>query len=70
MNGYAAVLRGFFDYATVLAGVLIFADRPVEPTQTHYVRLAGLTSLLAFVLNYHPARFGNLLKRAGELVGK
>lgn len=66
----SAVLRGFFVYTAVLAGVLVFADQPVNPTQTQYVRLAGLTSLLAFLLNYHPALFGNLLKRAGELVGK
>jgi hypothetical protein len=66
----SAVLRGFFVYTIVLAGVLLFADRPVEATQTQYVRLAGLTSLLAFTLNYNPTLFGNLLKRAGDLIGK
>ncbi|HKX46937.1 MAG TPA: hypothetical protein VJP77_09565 [Planctomycetota bacterium] len=66
----SAVLRGFFVYMTVLAGVLVFADRPVEPTQTQYVRLAGLVSLFAFTLNYYPALFANLLKRAGDLGGK
>jgi hypothetical protein len=46
----------------------MFSDQPVETSQTQYVRLAGLSSLLAFTLNYHPHLFGNLLERAGALV--
>lgn len=66
----SAVLRGFFVFTAVLAGVIVFADHPVDPTQTQYVRLAGLTSLLAFTINYHPAYFANLLMKAGMLVGR
>ena len=66
----SAVLRGFFVYMAVLAGVLVFADRPVEPTQTQYVRLAGLVSLFAFTLNYYPALFATLLRKAGDLTGR
>jgi len=50
-----AILRGFLVYLAMLAGVLVFGDDPVEPTQNQYIRLAGLISLLSFVVNARPS---------------
>ena len=51
----------------MLAGVLIFGDNPVEPTQNQYIRLAGLISLLSFVVNARPSIFGRFLNKMGGL---
>lgn len=63
----SAVLRGFLVYLAFLAGVLVFGDNPVEPTQTQYIRLAGLISLLSFIVNARPSIFGQLLGRMSGL---
>jgi len=64
----SSVLRAFLVYLLVVAGLLILGDDPASPTQRQYVRLAGFISLLGFVVNYRPALFGRLLKRAGALI--
>jgi len=64
----SALLRGFLVYIALLAGVLILGDDPTAPTQTQYVRLAGFTSVFAFVLSYRPALFGTLLQRVGTVI--
>lgn len=64
----SALLRGFLVYLSLIAGVLIFGDDPAAPTQKQYVRLAGFTSLLAFVISYRPSLFGKLLQRVGTVV--
>ncbi len=62
----SAVLRGFLVYLGLIAGVLVFVDNPIAPTQTQYIRLAGLISLLSFVVNARPSMFGKLLCRMGD----
>ena len=62
----SAILRGFLVYLALIAGVLILGDDPAQPTQKGYVRLAGLISLLSFIVNARPAVFGRLLHRVGE----
>lgn len=64
----SAVLRGFLIYLALLAGVLVFGDNPVEPTQTQYIRLAGLISLLSFVVNVRPSIFSQFLQKMSGLV--
>jgi len=66
----SAVLRSFLVYLTLIAGVLILGDNPTEPTQIQYVRLAGLMSLVGFIVNYRPTLFGQLLQRAGNLLAQ
>ena len=50
----AAVLRGFLVYLTLISGLIIFADTPAEPTQSQYVKLAGILSVVAFMVSYKP----------------
>lgn len=64
----SALLRGFLVYVCLIAGILIFGDDPMAPTQKQYVRLAGFTSVFAFVLSYRPALFGTLLQRVGTVI--
>lgn len=64
----SGLLRGFMVYLCLVAGVLILGEDPAAPTQRQYVRLAGLMSLVGFIINYQPALFGRLLRRVGTLV--
>jgi len=64
----SALLRGFLVYIALLAGLLIFGDDPTAPSQKQYVRLAGFTSVFAFVLSYRPSLFGTLLQRVGTVI--
>jgi len=66
----SAILRGFLIYLALLAGVLMFAETPAGPSQTQYVRLAGVTSLLGFAVNYRPALFATLFTRLSKLFEK
>jgi hypothetical protein len=66
----SAILRGFLIYLALLAGVLILGTTPAEPTQTQYVRLAGVTSFLGFAVSYRPELFAGLLARAGKVFEK
>lgn len=67
--GISALLRGFFVYLALIAGVVVLSESPTEPSQTQYVKLAGLMSLVGFVVNYHPALFGKLMSKAFPLAG-
>lgn len=62
----SAVLRGFMVYLTLISGVIVFAETPAEPTQSQYIKLAGVTSVLAFLVSYRPMLFGRLLEKAGQ----
>jgi hypothetical protein len=66
----SAILRGFLVYLALIAGVLMFGDTPAEPTQTQYVRLAGVTSLLGFTVNYRPGLFARLFARLSKIFEK
>lgn len=67
--GISALLRGFFVYLALIAGVMVLSETPTEPSQNQYVKLAGLMSLTGFVVNYHPALFGRLLAKAFPVAG-
>lgn len=64
----SAVLRGFVVYLTLISGVVVFAETPSEPTQSQYVKLAGVTSVIAFLVSYRPTLFGLLLQKSGKLL--
>ena len=66
----SALLRGFLVYLALLSGVLVFGESPASPTQTQYVRLAGVTSLVAFAVNYRPALFATLFTRMSKIFEK
>ena len=60
---HSAVLRGFLVYLAFIAGVLIIGENPAEQTQAQYVRLAGLISVMGFLVSYQPRIFGRILQR-------
>jgi hypothetical protein len=64
----SAVLRGFLVYLTLISGVIVFAETPAEPTQAQYVKLAGVMSVVAFLVSYRPTLFGRLLERGGRFL--
>ena len=66
----SAILRGVLVYFALIAGVLMFGDKPYAPTQTQYVRLAGIISLLGFSVNYRPELFGTVFARLGKVFEK
>jgi len=43
-------------------------DQPGAPTQVHYVKLAGVISLLAFIVNYRPELFDFIVQRANAVL--
>jgi hypothetical protein len=57
----SAMLRGFFVYLLMISGLLLLDLNPFSnPTPGQYIRLAGLMSILSFVVNYQPHLFGTL----------
>jgi hypothetical protein len=60
----SGLLRGIFVYLILISGVLVINEEPfTNPSQIQYLRLAGLLSLLSFLLNYNPSRFRSFLAR-------
>jgi len=66
----SAILRGFMVYLTLVSGVIVFAEAPSEPTQSQYVKMAGVLSLVAFIVSYRPALFAGLLDRGSTLLSE
>ena len=64
----SAMLRGFVIFITLIAGVLILGDDPVDPSQLDYIRLAGFMSVIAFLISYDPTLFSRLLKQIVKLL--
>ncbi|MBI1852303.1 MAG: hypothetical protein HYR85_18325 [Planctomycetes bacterium] len=58
-----AVLRAFFVYIAGLAGVFVMVKDPFGDTSPdQYGRVAGLFSVLAFVLGYDPSGFTKVMQ--------
>jgi hypothetical protein len=58
----SGILRGVFVYLMVISGVLVIYEEPLtNPSQIQYLRLAGLLSLLSFILSYNPGRFRDFM---------
>ena len=62
-----ALTRGFFIYLVSISGVIITMDSPLtSPTPQQYVRLAGLISLLSFVMAYNPLLFSKIFNHVAQ----
>lgn len=65
----SALLRGFFVYLIMISGLLLLDHEPFSnPGPEQYIRLAGLLSMVAFMVNYNPQVFNRLLSLASERV--
>jgi hypothetical protein len=59
-----SMFRGFLVYLGIVSGILLAISDPFEtPSPGEYIRLAGLFSVIAFVMGYDPTRFEDLLDR-------
>lgn len=65
----SAALRGFFVYILILASVLVILESPFSSlSQEQYIRLAGFSSIVSFLVSYNPASFSGLLARAASML--
>lgn len=61
---FAPMLRGFFMYLSLLAGLLLLTTQAItHATQDQYVQLAGTVSVFAFMIGYDPNVFRKLMGR-------
>lgn len=60
----SGVLRGLFVYLLAISGILLVNETPITaPDLTGYVRLAGLLSILSFLLSYNPGKFQSFIAK-------
>jgi hypothetical protein len=65
----AAIIGGFFIYLAAVSGILVLVEKPwATPTPEQYVRLAGLISLLSFLMGYNPRMLSRFLARIAEII--
>jgi hypothetical protein len=65
----SGAIRGFIVYLAVISGVLFLTSDPfTAPTAGQYVRLAGLVSVVSFVVSYNPELFARILTRIGAVL--
>lgn len=69
-NDYGrSILAGFFVYLVVLSGLLLLTTKALtNADQEQYVQLAGLLSVVAFVVGYHPQVTGVLFQKVESMV--
>lgn len=62
----SALLRGFFLYTVLIAGLLVISTESsiIQTTPAQYVRLAGFVSALAFIIGYDPDMIQKFIMRA------
>lgn len=59
----SAAIRGFVVFMCVIAGLYIAIEDPFrDPTPAQYIRLAGLLSIMAFMVGYDPSRLDDWLR--------
>lgn len=70
INPYlSGVIRGFFVYMVLISGSMIFFDNPfTNPNAENYARLAGMLSLLSFIMSYNPLIYGSVFRRIDNYV--
>jgi hypothetical protein len=68
----AALLRGFFLYLMVISGFLILSteESMVNTGFAQYIRVAGITSVMAFMVGYDPQIAYRLMGRLNEVANK
>jgi hypothetical protein len=65
----SGILRGLFVFLLAISGILLINDTPItNPGQSEYVRLAGLLSILSFLLSYNPSRFQSFVAKGIDTV--
>lgn len=65
----SAAVRGIFVYLFVISGMLVVVEAPFSSiTLEQYIRLAGFTSLLCFLLSHNPEMASRILMRASEAI--
>ncbi len=65
----AAVVAGFFVYLVAISGILVLVEQPFSAlSPERYVRLAGLISLLSFLVGYSPRMLSQFLGRVAEII--
>lgn len=61
----SGILRGLFVYLLAISGILLINEAPItNPGRAEYVRLAGLLSILSFLLSYNPSRFQSFVAKS------
>lgn len=67
----SSMLRGFLVYLAIISGILLAISSPFEKTSAdQFIRLAGLFSVIAFVMGYDPTRFEDLIENLSSLSRK
>jgi hypothetical protein len=68
---FSALFRGFYIYLLFISGMLVIVETPFSsPTQEQYLRLAGLLSLVSFLVNYKLGTFAKFLRYSAERIEK
>lgn len=68
---FSSMLRGFLVYLAIISGILLAISNPFEVTSAdQFIRLAGLFSVIAFVMGYDPTRFEDLIDTLSSLSHK
>ncbi len=72
INPYlSGIIRGFFVYIVLISGALILFDNPfTNPTPDGYARLAGMLSLLSFIMSYNPLIYGSVFMKIDKYLDK
>ena len=59
----SASIRGFVVFLFVIAGLYVTVEDPFrDPSSSQYIRLAGMISILAFVVGYDASRIEDWLR--------
>lgn len=69
---FAAALRGFFLYLTIISGFLVMAteDSVLNTGFAQYIRVAGITSIFGFLVGYDPQVVYRLMGKVSDLANK
>lgn len=63
-----SMMRGFVVYLAIISGIFLVISNPFEnPTMDQFIRLAGLFSVVAFMMGYDPTRFEELLEKLSSV---
>jgi hypothetical protein len=68
----SAALRGFFLYVLVVSGLLVLTNEAavIDTGFAQYIRLAGFTSGLAFVIGYDPNLISVLMSKVTDIANR
>ena len=65
----AAIISGFVIYLVSISGILVLIEQPFTAlSPERYVRLAGLISLLSFLVGFRPRMLARFLGRVAQMM--